>query len=203
MQKARTQAERTAASDNAMFKAAIKLLAQHSPKDVTLAQIGREAGFSGGLISYRFGSKAGLLEAVSERILELWEKQVFSSIEESSSPLDAARHVTSMYLHNVGIKSDLMLAQYRLMNESYSTCREILPYFKAFDLRIRKIIVNAIEKAKVSGTVNADVDSEAFAVTYVGMLRGVAVQYFINKEIVNLDSAEIMIDRYCESILSL
>jgi len=49
----RTQAERTQASDKAIYKAAIKLIAKDGPQNMSLAKLGKVAGFSGGLISYR------------------------------------------------------------------------------------------------------------------------------------------------------
>ena len=85
--KRRTQAERRAASDAAMFKAAIKLIASEGPSSMTLTKIGKESGFSGGLVSYRFGSKRNLLIATADRILELWQKRVIDPANLDSDTL--------------------------------------------------------------------------------------------------------------------
>ena len=57
-----TQAERTAISDRAMLDAAIELVLEHGTEKTTLAMIGEKAGYSRGLATYRFGSKAGLYD---------------------------------------------------------------------------------------------------------------------------------------------
>src|SRR5213079_3307001 len=59
----RTQAERTALSEKLILRAAIKLIARQGYSRTTLAEIGKEAGYSGGLVSHRFGSKQDRLRA--------------------------------------------------------------------------------------------------------------------------------------------
>jgi AcrR family transcriptional regulator len=67
-----TQAERTAISDRAMLDAAMELLLEHGPEKTTLAAIGECAGYSRGLASYRFGSKAGLFDELCRSISRHW-----------------------------------------------------------------------------------------------------------------------------------
>ena len=54
-----TQAERTAISDRRMLDAAIELICTHGTHQTTLQALGRASGYSRGLVTYRFGSKAG------------------------------------------------------------------------------------------------------------------------------------------------
>jgi AcrR family transcriptional regulator len=68
----RTQAERTAMSDKAMLDAAIDLILEHGTDKTTLAAIGEKAGYSRGLATYRFGSKAGLYDEVCKSISRHW-----------------------------------------------------------------------------------------------------------------------------------
>lgn len=67
-----TQAERTAISDRAMLDAAIDLILEHGIEKTTLQSIGEKAGYSRGLATYRFGSKAGLLDEVCKSISRRW-----------------------------------------------------------------------------------------------------------------------------------
>ncbi len=69
---ARTQAERSAASDHAMIEAAIDLLLSKGSAGTTLAAIGEKAGYSRGLATYRFGSKAGLFDQICRTISRRW-----------------------------------------------------------------------------------------------------------------------------------
>ena len=67
-----TQAERTAISDKAMIDAAIELILEHGTDKTTLQAIGEKAGYSRGLATYRFGSKAGLYDEVCKSISRRW-----------------------------------------------------------------------------------------------------------------------------------
>ncbi|MFK7958836.1 MAG: TetR/AcrR family transcriptional regulator, partial [Lysobacterales bacterium] len=75
-----TQAERTALSDTAMIDAAIRLIVSLGTEKTTLKALGEVSGYSRGLVTYRFGSKAGLFKAViktvSDRWLDTFEKAV-------------------------------------------------------------------------------------------------------------------------------
>jgi len=67
-----TQAQRTAISDKAMIDAAIDLILDHGTDKTTLQAIGEKAGYSRGLATYRFGSKAGLFDEVCKSISRRW-----------------------------------------------------------------------------------------------------------------------------------
>ncbi len=62
-EKRRTQAERIEATEEAMYLAAIKLIAKDGPNKMTLASLGKEAGVSPGLVNHRFGTENKLLQA--------------------------------------------------------------------------------------------------------------------------------------------
>ena len=68
----RTQAERTAASDSAMFKAATQLVLEKGVDGMTLKEVGELAGYSRGLASYRFGSKENLVQELLRRFQKDW-----------------------------------------------------------------------------------------------------------------------------------
>ena len=59
-------------SDKAMLDAAIDLILEHGTDKTTLAAIGEKAGYSRGLATYRFGSKAGLFDEVFKSISRGW-----------------------------------------------------------------------------------------------------------------------------------
>jgi len=188
--KRRTQAERTAASDAAMFKAAIKLIASEGPSSMTLTKIGKESGFSGGLVSYRFGSKQNLLIATAQRILDLWQKRVIEPANLDTDTLEGLETIIRLYFKSVRSRSDLMMAQFRLMNVSYSSYPELQPAFQEYDQKLRAGIVSHIERARAKGEVKSDVDAHTFAVTLMGILRGVALQSFVDPKAIDLDKAE-------------
>jgi len=199
--KRRTQAERTAASDAAMFKAAIKLIASEGPSSMTLTKIGKESGFSGGLVSYRFGSKRNLLIATADRILELWQKRVIEPAKLDSDTLEGLEMVVRLYFKAVRSRSDLMMAQFRLMNVSYSSYPELQPAFQDYDKKLRANIVEHIDRARARGDVKAEADAHTFAIMLMGMLRGIAMQSFVDPKAVDLNKAEQSAIDIIESVL--
>ena len=60
----RTQAERRDESGRSLVEAAIAVVARQGVNAATFDAIGRQAGYSRGLATQRFGSKQGLIEAV-------------------------------------------------------------------------------------------------------------------------------------------
>ncbi len=197
-QKRRTQTERTEASDKAMFKAAIKLIAQEGPNKMTFAKLGEEAGVSRGLPGYRFGSKSDLLQAVTERILELWEERVVRPAHADEGGVENLERLARLYVDAVVAGSDLMVAQFRLMNESYASYGELKPAFENYDQQVRQWVVDSLEPAQKTGGVKQSVDLESFAVLFIGMLRGTAMQYFINKNAFDIDAAYSRIKETCD-----
>jgi AcrR family transcriptional regulator len=67
-----SQAERTALSDRRMLDAAVALIVERGVEKATLKEIGERAGYSRGLATYRFGSKAGLFRAVIRGVAQRW-----------------------------------------------------------------------------------------------------------------------------------
>lgn len=67
-----TQSERTALSDGRMLAAAVSLICERGTDKTTLQAVGERAGYSRGLVSYRFRTKAGLFEFVVRSIGERW-----------------------------------------------------------------------------------------------------------------------------------
>jgi len=188
-----TQAERTQASDKAIFKAAIKLIAEEGPHNMSLAKLGKVAGFSGGLISYRFGTKSNLLKAIADRIFGLWQRHVLEPALLGESALDDLKTLGALYLKSVKTKSDLIMALFRLMNDSYSTHKELKSQFSDYDNKARGIIIELLEKGIKSGEIKSTIDPSGVAVFFVGILRGTALQYFIDESKVDLEQMGSMI----------
>ena len=66
------QQQRTARSTNALLQAASELIVEGGFDALTFAAIGDRAGYSRGLVTARFGSKDGLVEALIDRIVTTW-----------------------------------------------------------------------------------------------------------------------------------
>jgi AcrR family transcriptional regulator len=63
-----------------MIEAAIELIVERGVEKATLKDIGERAGYSRGLATYRFGSKAGLFRAVIRAVGQRWLGEVTRSV---------------------------------------------------------------------------------------------------------------------------
>jgi AcrR family transcriptional regulator len=79
-----TQAERTEVSDRRMVKTTIELIVQKGINGMTLAEVGLRAGYSRGLASVRFGTKAGLLRQVAHHTIQGWLRRINSATSQKA-----------------------------------------------------------------------------------------------------------------------
>src|ERR1700752_4083509 len=69
-----------------LLDAAAELISEGGYERMTMAAIGKRAGYSHGLVTARFGSKEGLLWALVDRMVNEWRAEsLWPSIENQSS----------------------------------------------------------------------------------------------------------------------
>jgi AcrR family transcriptional regulator len=93
----RRQQDRTALSDRLLTEAAVGLLVERGIAGTTLAGIGERAGYSRGLVTHRFGSKAGLLAHVHDTLTRLWVGRVLQAVDGATGLAALQRVVDALY----------------------------------------------------------------------------------------------------------
>jgi len=183
----RTQAERTATANRRMLRAATRLISRQGFTKTSLAQVGKEAGYTGGLVSHHFGSKEGLLRALVVRAAgRFYEDQIRPAVE-GRSGLDALCAMVDTYLNELVVREERMRALYVLMGEALGPVAEINDLFAELNRGFRVTARDWIEAGVTSGEVRSDLDPEAEAALFVGMLRGVANQWMADRGCFDLD----------------
>lgn len=173
----RTQAERTATAHRRMIRAATRLIARQGYTKTTLAQVGKEAGYTGGLVSHHFGSKEGLLRELVGHITGRFYDDQLRPATEDTTGLDALCRVADTYLNELVLREERMRALYVLMGEALGPVSEIIEVFAELNRGFRANARVVIEQGVARGEIRADLDPEAEAGLFVGMLRGVALQW--------------------------
>jgi AcrR family transcriptional regulator len=181
----RPQAERSAASTEAMLAAAIELIIEHGAR-VSLAAIGQRAGFSHGLVLARFGSKAQLIHKVTREVQNRFAANVAAATHNLTgfAALEAAINV---FFSETATKSAQGLAFYVLLGEAVGPDAEIREAFVAADKAFRAFIERMLIEAK--SEIDPAVDIGAVAALLVGMLRGVGMQARVNPNAIELERA--------------
>jgi AcrR family transcriptional regulator len=181
-----SQAERVALSDQRLLEAAIKLIAKNGYEKTSLADIGKEAGYSRGLVNHRFGTKLGLLtELVSNRAASFGLVKLYPAMGDKVG-VDALHIAVDVYLKGVMDPFPGVRAFFVLMFESIGPVPEIQPEFIASGRRFRKEIEDRIRRGIEAGVVNNLVDPAAQAILFLGLLRGITIQALIDPEAVDI-----------------
>lgn len=119
----RTQEERTALSDRRMLDAAVSLLVEVGMAGTTLAAIGERAGYSRGLVTHRFGSKAGLLAHVHDTVVTDWIVRVRQAVG-AAVGLDTLQRVVDALYGFIAEAPDEIRAMYLLRYASIDPSAE-------------------------------------------------------------------------------
>lgn len=184
----RTQAERSATANRRLIRAAMRLIAHQGYTRTTLAQVGKEAGYTGGLVSHHFGSKEGLLRQLVEQAAgRFYQDQVWPVVE-GKSGLDALCVAVDTYLGELVAREERMRALYVLMGEALGPVAEINAVFAELNRKFRDSARGWIQSGVAAGEIRADVNPEAEAAVFVGMLRGVAMQWMAERGCFDIDA---------------
>ncbi len=170
------------------MRAAIELFAKQGYVKTTLIEIGKSAGYTGGLVTHRFGSKEGLLQAVVKSTVSRFiEDQIRPAIEGShvSSAEEALRNYVDTYFNEVFVRESHIKALYVVMGEALGAVPEIKPAIAKLNKQARGIIASIVKRGVKSGEFRDDIDPDASAVLISGLLRGVVNQYLMDPKAFN------------------
>lgn len=178
----RTQAERTALSDRRMFEAAVSLIVGSGLDGTTLAAIGERAGYSRGLVTHRFGSKANLFAYVHDMALADWISRVNTAVGErvGTEALSAALDALFGFLTE---EPDEIRAMYLLRYSSIDPGAVYRANVAKAHLAQRRDIERWLEEGKRSGAVHSGVDSKLAAEYFCATLDGSVYRWLVNPEV--------------------
>ncbi len=181
----RTQAERTATSDAAMFKAATKLVLEKGVDGMTLKEVGELAGYSRGLASYRFGSKENLVQELLRRFQKDWAATI-NKATRGKRGLDA-------YLSGIQAWEDFMLRdtdEYRVgqllrfqrVRSGTNSGDGMTTTLKLQQDTLTKWLKEALE----DGDLRSDVDARQLALQHSSFMFGTMYQLLILPESIDV-----------------
>jgi len=174
-----SQADRSALSERRTLQAAVELMGELGYEKTTLAAIGEAAGYSRGLATHRFGSKADLFARVIQWISEKGRRQLEPALQGRGGVdalfafVDAHRQFAD---DNPGMARALYVLWFQsLISDSPMRDAAIEDLLGHRD-RVRRII----EQGIAAGTVRADADPGAEAIQFCGALFGLGLQRLID-----------------------
>jgi AcrR family transcriptional regulator len=178
--------ERSERSAEALLDAAAELIAESGLASATFTATGERAGYSRGLVTARFGSKRGLVDALIRRV---WRRlrdndvlpmaQRDQGLDEVMVLLDAIREQTETQPRD-------MKAIFALTFEALGPDQDLRERMSEFTTGMRVDLAAALRRGVADGSIRADVDPELGAVLVVAALQGLAYQWLVQPDSIDL-----------------
>lgn len=191
----RTQAQRTAQSDAAMLSAAVDLILEHGTEKTTLAAIGTRAGYSRGLATYRFGSKAGLFDAVCKSIGRRWLTYLEAGVGEATGieAMTAALDAFFRFMQESPREAQVLHLLYCGAASPTSEYRETS---RSIHLRQQRDVAEWIRAGIADGSIRDDVDADSVAAQYIAYISGMTYLWVISPDTVDFAKASASMKRH-------
>ena len=176
-----TQAERTARAETKMVLAAIDLLNTVGIQGTTLVAIGEKSGYSRGLATHHFGSKAGLFRTVLKRLSAAWSKKLEQRLD-GKTGLEAVEIAIDTHLEHVLAHPEYIRVQYLLWGAAIDPSSEFKPNVAEFMQIQRESVSGWIRDGQASGQIRPELDPERLAEHYYGALIGITKQWQVSPD---------------------
>lgn len=184
-----TQVQRTASARRRLIAAATALVGEQGVGNTSVAAIGERAGMSRGAVNFHFGSKDELLTAVAEEVTAEWETRAFQyAMPEGAGFEEGLGAMIDAHKRDISGDDQLFRIFAMLFFESLGPSPHLHEHFARLHRRVRGRMNEIIEQLQAAGFVRADVDVGGFSTFVVGAFRGIAFQYLLDPDEVDLDS---------------
>ena len=161
-------------------------MGSHGYQKTTVAEISREAGYSPGLVTQRFGSKLRLLDAIIEGAMLQFQRSTLPAAIGDAEGLEALVRFCTSRLQPEAI-GQATRAFYTVMGESLGPVPEIRPTYARSNAQWRELITGWVRQGQQKGQIRRDLDPETAAGLIVGLIRGLILQWMIDSEALDLD----------------
>lgn len=184
-----------------MLEAAIELILERGTEKTTLAAIGERAGYSRGLATYRFGSKAGLFDAVCKSIGRRWLTYLEAGvgrqqgIEAMTAALDAFFRFVTESPRDAHVLHLLYCGAASPTSEYRETSR-------AIHLRQQRDVAAWVRAGQATGTIRDDVDADSVAAQYIAYISGLTYLWVISPDTVDFAKASDSMKKHLERSLA-
>jgi AcrR family transcriptional regulator len=177
------KAARARLSTNRLLRASAELIAERGYDRTTLAAIGARAGYSHGLVTRRFGSKDGLLEALLHKMISEWHEREVAPLLATSSGAASLHLIVDGIRTSAGRDAPALRALYTLMFEGLKPApRGLHQRIQAVHRNQRALLAETVARGIADGSIAAGADPEATALLIASALRGAAYQWLLDDD---------------------
>lgn len=184
-----------------MLDAAIQLVLENGTEKTTLAMIGEKAGYSRGLATYRFGSKAGLYDTLCKSIGRSWLEYLKRGVE-GKTGIDAMCDALDTVYQWVSDSPKEARVLQILHCGSASPGSEFQETSIGIHRRQLSDVVQWVQDGIKDGQVRSDIDPDAIAAEYVAFTSGITYLWLLSAETFDFKNANEAMKHYLRTTLS-
>jgi AcrR family transcriptional regulator len=175
----RTQAERREDSERGLVKAAIAVTAERGVSAATFEAIGERGGYSRSLVTRRFGSKRGLIDAVVDYLHDRRKVLAAEHGIDRMPGLDALLADTDLYLRSLSGKGELK-AYFMLLSAAVADVSVLRTAFAESHEHVRTRLRDFVRKGQAEGRIRSDLDADAAALMVGSLQLGLSMQLLVD-----------------------
>ena len=164
-----------------MVSAAIELLNTVGIQGTTLVAIGEKSGYSRGLASHHFGSKAALFRTVLKRITAVWTSELVENIA-GKTGLAAFTTATDTHLRHAMRHPDYIRATNILWGAALDPSSEFKPNVAEFMRIQRTSVAHWVRGGQASGEIHSDLNPDRIGEQFYGALIGINNQWLVSPD---------------------
>ncbi|MCU1691872.1 MAG: transcriptional regulator, TetR family [Frankiales bacterium] len=168
------QAQRTDLSTRRLLDAAAELISERGYARTTLAEIGRRAGYSHGLVTMRFGTKAGLLEALIDRMARRFGRDQMLTTAAGRTGVDALTFIILEVRQEIERNPGALRSFYSLLFEAVNPASDIHSHLSELNDEYLSSVCLLVQAGVDAGTVRTDIAPDVIAGQFSATLRGIS-----------------------------
>jgi len=177
----RSQHERRQQSEDGLLKAAAELIAERGVNAATFENIGQRAGYSRGLVTQKFGSKQGMIEALIAH-LHARSDAGFAERQIDALPgLEAILAYVDVYLRNLESDGEVR-AYFVLMAGAVADLSAIRSAFAASHQMVERRLEALVLRGQAEGAIRGEIDADAAALMIGSLLLGLSMQWLVDPD---------------------
>lgn len=173
--KRRTQSERRDAARSAILETAMQLLADGGYANMTLADVGEQAGYSRSLATHYFGSKAKMLAAIIELARAesppVTLRATGTGVERITDEING--FFDGLAAHPAWVRAYMVIA-----HEAATSTPELRPAIHEQNIAFRQRVECDLREDCERGLLDRSVDPTTTSIVIISMLRGIAWEWF-------------------------
>lgn len=178
----RSQEQRRLESEHRLLTAAAEVMVEEGFAATTFEKIGAKAGYSHGLVTQRFGSKDGLIQALIDYLGVRMEERYESLLKHASTPVDELSSYLDAFIRHIH-EDPLAEAYFVMLSAAVSNRLPQKEFFFEYHERMKERFADAIRRGQRAGFIPPALDPDATALALGCVQVGIAVQLLVDPKL--------------------